>query len=161
MSGVLVEEEAEALHHVLAFLDEQEALLQLEQKDAMKESADRRSGESVQQRRREQRLATKTRYRGRVKEEFSRLRSDARALETALAHLKDNQSKRATKDAALTDWPTDQAGGAKETAAREYRRRKEAETTNQQLKLLLARVRKACSSSAGIWDKILSDKVRA
>lgn len=154
--------ETDALEHVLAFLDEFDCDREVEAGGLQRVDAEACSAHT-ETHKRKRRLAAKTRYRGRVKEEYARLRSDVRTLEVVLEALKADPRKGAALGFArtLAQWHDDgQPGEVKRAVTREYKRRKQAEATNRQLRALLNRVHKAFASSSAAWDKIFSEKVR-
>lgn len=129
--------------------------------------------EHSEQRKRAHRLAVKSRYRGRVKEEYSSLRGDVRALEAVLTQLKGSHKCSKTVLGRVSDSPVPAQRSAKlsadqayykssivtrEVATNEYKRRKESEALNRELRALLFKARKATSTTKAAWDKLLATK---
>lgn len=151
------EEDAEALLHVLAFLDalEGNGLQTLGDSDVLPLECSKRA----------QRLASKTRYRRRVKDEHSRLRSDVRLLEATLAQLQQSPHRDPhawSRPRSSATWTQLASVHTLEeaAAARESKRRKHSEAVNRELKALLSKTRKTSAATAVSWESLLTEKAR-
>lgn len=173
MSELLDAETEQALQQVLAFLSDCEpqehsySQAPISQTHEI-EAAENPSSTLSDQRKRSMRLATKSRYRSRVKEEYSRLQSDVRALEATLAQLQWTSgsaqlaSESGQDPQSLTEASTTKSiapPSMREVATRECKRRKQSETVNRELKDLLGSFERASSATKAAWDKVLSKKV--
>lgn len=166
-------EAADELQHVLAFLDTYGL-----HNDSDWPMQSTRGGEveevSTWQCKHPQRLAAKARYRDRIKEEHSRLRNEARELEAKLTQLQGPSDIAQVGDegveqpplsawrenSALHEAHSSSASATRATAVREYKRQKQVEAVNFELKTLLSKDEKACGSTAAAWDRVLTKKVR-
>lgn len=162
--------DAEALQHVLAFLSDCEPPEGMHSEEHISHTHEIEGAESLsstpsEQRKRSLRLATKTRYRSRVKEEYSRLRGDVRVLEATLAQLQ--WTRDSTQSASgsgrdqqlLTEGSTTVPSWTREVATLECKRREQSETENRELKELLGLFERASSVTKAAWDRVLSKKV--
>lgn len=174
MSDLQLVESDDAMLDVLAFLDAWEAPSKRGVSGDVPLSGDAGGlwTKHCEQRKRAHRLAVKSRYRRRVKEEYSRLRGDVLVLESALAQLKGCSSAavpgRAVDCKALAERsptrPADQAAHqsymtTREAAIHEYKHRKQSESLNRELRALLSKVRKASNVTTAVWDTLLAAKV--